>query len=270
MKEWQHYLEGANHNVLIWCDHKNLNYFQTSKVLSWRQARWAEILSSYDFTIEHLEGKNNPADGPSRRPDYEEGNERPTARLLATLVVTTVEPYDNLLLAIKAAQASDSLAIDVKRRIVDTPIVRYPHLSKAGGPDGPTEEQWKVISVVLTYEGRIYVPVDASLRNKVIRLFHDNPECGHFGALRTAELVSRDFYWPVLDAAIRKFIAGCEVCHRIKALRNARHGVNMPLPPPLHPWEGITMDFVTDLPESINSGFTGIAVIVDRLTKMVI
>jgi len=64
MKQWRHYFEGANHKVLIQCDHKNLEYFQTSKVLSRRQARWAEILSSYDFVIEHLEGKKNPADGP--------------------------------------------------------------------------------------------------------------------------------------------------------------------------------------------------------------
>ena len=39
MKQWRHYLEGANHKVLIQCDHKNLEYFQTSKVLSQRQAR---------------------------------------------------------------------------------------------------------------------------------------------------------------------------------------------------------------------------------------
>jgi len=26
-----------------------------TEVLSWRQARWAEILSSYNFIIEHLE-----------------------------------------------------------------------------------------------------------------------------------------------------------------------------------------------------------------------
>jgi len=74
----------------------------------------------------------------------------------------------------------------------------------------------------------------------------------------------------MLDAAIRKFIAGCKVCHRITAPRQARHGVNMPLPPPLHPWEETTMDLVTDLPESTTSGFTNIVVMVDRLTKMAI
>jgi hypothetical protein len=54
MKQWRHYLEGANHKILVQCEHKNLEYIQTSKVLSRRLARWAEILSSDDFVIEHL------------------------------------------------------------------------------------------------------------------------------------------------------------------------------------------------------------------------
>jgi hypothetical protein len=44
----------------------------------------------------------------------------------------------------------------------------------------------------------------------------------------------------------------------------------MPLEIPSRPWEGVMMDFVTDLPESTASGYTGILVIVDRLTKMAI
>ena len=42
----------------------------TTKTLSRHQARWAEMLASYDFIIKHRPGKKNPADGPSRRPDY--------------------------------------------------------------------------------------------------------------------------------------------------------------------------------------------------------
>jgi hypothetical protein len=144
-----------------------------------------------------------------------------------------------------------------------------------GGPEGSSDsgrdrDQWKVISGALTYEGRIYVQEDDSLRGKVISLFHDNPESGHFEALKTAELASRNFYWPALDATVRKYIAGCELCHRIKAPRHARHGVNMPLVPPSRRWEGLMMDFVTDLPESTASEYTGILVIVDRLPKMAI
>jgi len=81
LKQWRHCLEGANHKILIRCDHKTLEYFQTSKVLSRRQVRWSEILSAYDFVIKDLEGSKNPFNGPSRRPDYEIGYEMPVARL---------------------------------------------------------------------------------------------------------------------------------------------------------------------------------------------
>jgi len=46
MKQWQHYLMGANYSILIQRNHKNIMYFQTSKVLSRRQARCVEIVSS--------------------------------------------------------------------------------------------------------------------------------------------------------------------------------------------------------------------------------
>jgi len=60
----------------------DLEYFQTSKVLSRKQARCSETISAYDFVIQHLEGSKNPPDGTSRRADYEIGYERPVARLL--------------------------------------------------------------------------------------------------------------------------------------------------------------------------------------------
>ena len=35
-----------------------------------QQARWLVYLTPYDFIIHHRPGLLNPADGPSRRPDY--------------------------------------------------------------------------------------------------------------------------------------------------------------------------------------------------------
>ena len=109
-----------------------------------------------------------------------------------------------------------------------------------------------------------------SLRGEVISLFHDNPESGYFEALKTTELVSRDFYWAAMDSHGRRYVSGPKVCHRIKAPQHARQGINIRLEAPSRPWEGVTMDFVTDLPESMALGSTGILVIVDRLTKMAI
>jgi len=176
-----------------------------------------------------------------------------------------VEPYDDLLPAIKTAQASDSLAADMNRRIVGTPMVGLPDLPRRVED---SSEEWQVTAGALTYKGRIYVAADDTLRSQVISLFHCNPESGHIGALKTAELVSRDFYWPAMDATVRKDVASCELCHRINAPRHARHGLNVPLHPPSRPCEGGTMDFVTDLPESTASKYTGILVIVDQCIKM--
>jgi hypothetical protein len=64
IKQWRHSLEGANYQVLIQCDHENIEYSKMSKVLSRREAGWAEIVSSHKFVIEHLEDKKNPADRP--------------------------------------------------------------------------------------------------------------------------------------------------------------------------------------------------------------
>jgi len=120
LKQSQHYLEGANYKVLFRCHHKNLEYFQTSKVLSKRQARWSEMLSAYDFVIKHMEGSKIPADGPSRRPYYEIRYERPVAGLLGTV---PVEPYDKLMPAFIAAQASDPLAVNISPKLVNRPMI---------------------------------------------------------------------------------------------------------------------------------------------------
>jgi len=45
-----------------------------TKYLESRQAHWAMYLATYDFDIIYRRGTSNPADGPSRRPDYEEGS----------------------------------------------------------------------------------------------------------------------------------------------------------------------------------------------------
>ena len=70
MHHWHHYLEGSRHPIQVFSDHKNFEPFMTTKVLNRRQARWGELLAGYDFVLVHLPGVKNPADGPSRRPDY--------------------------------------------------------------------------------------------------------------------------------------------------------------------------------------------------------
>ena len=44
-KIWQHYLEGLAYPINIVMNHKNLEYFFTTKILTQRQAQWSESFS---------------------------------------------------------------------------------------------------------------------------------------------------------------------------------------------------------------------------------
>ena len=79
-KEWRHMLCGSPNRVVVYTDHRNLEYFQTTKILNRRQARWAEILSEFNFVITYRPGeKNGKADALSRRTDpaLEGGSDTP-------------------------------------------------------------------------------------------------------------------------------------------------------------------------------------------------
>ena len=50
-KIWWHYLKGLAYLINVVTDHKNLEYFSTTKVLTWRQAWWSKYLSQFNLVI---------------------------------------------------------------------------------------------------------------------------------------------------------------------------------------------------------------------------
>jgi hypothetical protein len=107
-------------------------------------------------------------------------------------VTTITESHHDLLHKIKEGHEIDFLATELQPALVD----------------GSTadESQWRSIDRALTYERRIYLPV--ALRGRVTSFLYDTSESGGFGALITAELTSRDCYWPATESEIRKYVAG--------------------------------------------------------------
>lgn len=57
LETWRAELEGAPSAIQILCDHKNLEYFMSTKTLNRRQVRWAEFLSRFNFKITYRPGK---------------------------------------------------------------------------------------------------------------------------------------------------------------------------------------------------------------------
>src|SRR5215831_345848 len=68
-KHWRRYAHSCS-ELEVHTDYKNLTFFTTTKVLTGRQARWAEWLGQFKFKIVYKPGKENViADVLSRRKD---------------------------------------------------------------------------------------------------------------------------------------------------------------------------------------------------------
>ncbi|XP_053571958.1 maestro heat-like repeat-containing protein family member 1 [Bombina bombina] len=59
LEHWRHLLEGTIYPILIYTDHKNLEYLQSSKTLSARQARWSLFFTRFNFLITYRPGSRN-------------------------------------------------------------------------------------------------------------------------------------------------------------------------------------------------------------------
>jgi len=70
-KEWEHLLRSTRDQVVVFSDHKNLEYFNSSKILNRRQHRWAEFLQPFNCKVVYRDGRlNETADVLSRRRYY--------------------------------------------------------------------------------------------------------------------------------------------------------------------------------------------------------
>lgn len=57
-KAW-HGLEGAEQSLLVWTDHKNLEYIWIAKQLNARQATWELFFNRFNFTLAYCPGSKN-------------------------------------------------------------------------------------------------------------------------------------------------------------------------------------------------------------------
>ncbi len=137
------------------------------------------------------------------------------------------------------------------------------HSSKAEG--------WTYTDL-LRYQGKAYVPKDEALRQEILKINHDDPLSSHFGATKTLELLRRYYLWDTMIPDVKEYVKTCKICQRTKFARHLSYGQLASLPQPSMTWAEISMDFITDLPPSVDGTPTtlrdSILVIVDRYTKM--
>jgi hypothetical protein len=139
-KAWRHYLEGTKVPIDVVTDHKNLEYFCTTRILSRRQARWSTFLSGFNMVIRFCPGcLETKSDALTCRPDlYPKGKEKSygtvnpqnchpvfsSTQLSASLQATAMLPvalHGIITMDIEELQKDISAAYDTD------PVVQYFH-----------------------------------------------------------------------------------------------------------------------------------------------
>ena len=72
---------------------------------------------------------------------------------------------------------------------------------------------------------------------------------GHFGVVKTLDVLHEHFYLSKLKRDVQRICEQCIACKKAKS-RVEPHGLYTPLPMPTEPLVDISMDFVLGLPRS--------------------
>ena len=64
---------------------------------------------------------------------------------------------------------------------------------------------------LLNYNDKLYVSNKASVRQELLKRYHDNLLARYFGVAKTIELMSRKYFWENMKADIKEYVNICDV-----------------------------------------------------------
>ena len=106
--------------------------------------------------------------------------------------------------------------------------------------------------------------MDDQLRCNILSQYHDSPTAGHPRRDNTTTLVSQHYWWPKMNAWIEQYVKGCAICqqNKIPTTKNKTPLYCVPGDPMECPFNTVTMDLITQLPQS--NGHDVIPTIMDQ------
>lgn len=293
LSEWRCYLEGGKYNFTIVSDHHPLTHLQTQPTVSRRQARWVEILQSYNWDWQYRPGRINVADPLSRviiplnrihvhlcalvpqRQSERLRNKRPTLSHPPEIPLPLPPKRPKLSKAGQALPLVPPTTVQLPDPLTLPPMDLLSQLVEAYDQDlwfadpKHTDSLKLDESTGVWWRGNcIAVPNSPSLKAGILYELHDAPFSGHPGRDHTLKAVQHTYWWPRMGKDIKDYVASCDKCQRNKGSNLHPAGLLQPLPIPVAPWDSVSMDFITQLPKTKRCHDT-ILVFVCRLTKMV-
>ncbi|MBW0570122.1 hypothetical protein O181_109837 [Austropuccinia psidii MF-1] len=242
----------------------------SSKILTRHQARWAEFLSEFHFSITYRPGclailpdalsrRDNVY--PKRGEDFIRKNPMNYQKIIkqdeiqaSKLFAVKVEAFSNLIEPIQK-----SLWQDLQYRSI---------LQDFGKGKSVQDYSLDSFCQLLLFKDWVVVPNDPSIQLRILQKRHDSPLAGQPGQEKTLKLVKQDFHWSGMTQFIKDYVSSCQQCSINKNIHHKNFGLLKPLPIPNGPWICLSMDFITQLP--LSNSFDSILVIVDRFSKMAV
>jgi hypothetical protein len=272
LDEWQQYLPNlGGAPTIIVSDHQNLQYFTTARQVKPRHLRWREFLSGFNMKILYRPGKSSSKpDALSRRHDHMVAEDPKEEVILGPelFVASILEAFFpdvvSTIIASMEVTESPSLPDDVRKDQLRDPLIKgFLMVRESDTKSIPPGWEWN--GEFWKKDGRMYV--SEKTRHKVLKAYHDSKTAGHPGSLRTLELVGRDYWWPGMSTYVKTYVSTCDSCNRNKTFPGKPVGYLKPLEVPTRPWQAISTDLITQLPES--DGYDAILVIACLFSKMV-
>jgi transposase InsO family protein len=259
LEKWRTYLLATE--FIVKTDHKPLTWLMTTRDPRGRLARWALRLQEFNFTTQHIHGRDNYIPDALSRPCQETDD-----------LPKEVIPVNHLTVldeGLASHQQSDAVTQDVLRhlRAKTRPKPTSPELRELLRSWNKLSETNGILVAEVEVHASLrprrvpYVPVGQ--RTGLLEMAHDRV---HLGRERVYDLLKRRVFWPQLRRDVEDFVRTCSQCQQYKNTANQT--------PPL---QSITADEVAvmwgldifgPLPTSRN-GNRYILVMVDHFTRWV-
>lgn len=302
MKTFHSYLYGQK--VLLRTDNAAISWMKSLKNPTGQTARWLQQIETYNLEITHRAGKKHSnADALSRRPcrscerqeninslsDSEDESDARSPEVQICAITRNeaaknfITPDNGFVLegwqldSLRQAQLDDKeISLMLVTKESNEPRPAWNQVSSGSGTMKTIWRLWNRLVVsngilcrqFLNEDGdleHLQLIVPASLRQQVLKYFHDIPSGGHLGAEKTLDKIRNSLYWPKMKRDVENYCSRCDLCAARKPSKASNKA-------PLHqylvgePMERIAIDILGPLPLT-EKGNKYIIVICDCFSK---